>query len=468
MNTQANKDIVIIGGGIAGLSAAWYLQEADPTRKITLLEASGQVGGKVLSQTLETPSGKAIVEAGPDGFLTRKPWALALAREISLDNEIIPLNKLPERIYILTKKGLIPLPQGLQLLVPSDMGAFLRSPLFSWSGKLRILMEQFIPPKADNVDESLADFITRRMGAEALDKLGEPLLAGVYNVEPHKQSILATFPNFRKLEFDHGSLIGGMRALQSKNNPASDEVSLVSFKAGMGTFAQALAKKLNCEIRLNTSVKSISGADGQYLLELASGENLQASDVIIATTASIAAQLLQFIAPQSSQGLADIPYAGIASVSLAYRKSDVKQAMDAAGVVIPSSLGRKIDGIQWSSAKWEHRAPDDIALIRAFYGGPQTRAMLEQDEATTLTIVKGELADIMNIQWEALAHCSLRWESGYPQYNVGHIERVNQIEASLPQGIYLAGNAYRGIGLPDTIHLSQQVAKRVIKHAIKS
>lgn len=461
MSTRNRQQhVVIIGGGLAGLSAAWYLQESDC--HVTLVEASANAGGKVQSQILSTPSGDAIIETGPDGFLTRKPWAYQLAQDIGLHDELIGVNNTSERIYILTKNGLQSMPKGMYLLVPTDLEAFRQSDLFTLDGKLRMAVEQYIPPKADDEDESLADFITRRLGAEALDKLGEPLLAGVFNADPDKQSILATFPNFRKVERDYGSLIKGMQAIQSRQTAPASQPPLVSFKGGMGTFAKTLSEKLSCDIYANLPVQAITHNDKGYTIECDT-HTLHADQIILATQADTASHLLKTVAPDSSQHLAKIRYSGIASVTLAYRRDDVAHPLDAYGVVVPSSVGVEIDGIQFASSKWDYRAPDDIALIRAFFGGPQTRHMLNHDDDTALSIVQAELARLLDITGEPLNHRLLRWEQGYPQYDVGHLDLVAQIEASLPDGIYLAGNAYHGVGVPDTVHYSQQVANKILQ-----
>ncbi len=459
MNTANKKRVVIIGAGIAGLSSAWFLEQSGA--QVTILEGRDSLGGKVQSQILETPSGDAIIETGPDGFLTRKPWAYQLAKDIGLDDELVPVNDTPERIYILTKQGLQGMPDGLYLLVPTDLDTFRKSDLFSLGGKLRMAVEQYIPPKTDDEDESLADFITRRLGAEALDKLGEPLLAGVFNADPDKQSILATFPNFRKLEREYGSLIKGMQAVQARQKP-STQPTLVSFKQGMGYFTKALAEKLICDIRLNTPVQAIRKTDKGYMVSI-DDETLYADDVIVATQADTASNLLHSVAPATSKHLSRIRYSGIASVTLAYRRADVAHPLDAYGVVVPSSVGVEIDGIQFASSKWDYRAPDDIALIRAFFGGPQTRHMLDHDDETALAIVKQELARMLGVTGEPLNHRLLRWEQGYPQYDVGHLDLVAEIEASLPDGIHLAGNAYAGVGVPDTVHYSQQVADKIMQ-----
>lgn len=454
------EHIIIIGAGIAGLSAAWYLQ--DSMHRVTVLEASDAVGGKVRSQTLKTPDGDATIEMGPDGILTRKPWAYQLAQDIGLSDEIIGVNNTPERIYIMTKNGLQPMPKGLYLLVPTDLEAFRKSKLFSLGGRLRMAVERFIPPKTDNEDESLADFVTRRLGAEALDKLGEPLLAGVFNADPDKQSILATFPNFRKVEREYGSLIKGMQAIQARQSAPSTQPPLISFKQGMGAFTSALSEKLTCEIRFNAPVQSITQDDTGYKLQL-KGETLHADKLIVATQADTASDLVASVAPDTSQHLAKIRYSGIASLSLVYRRDDVRHPLDAYGVVIPSSVGIELDGIQFASSKWDNRAPDNLALIRAFFGGPQTRHMLDYTDETVRRVIQRELESILHITGQPLHHRLLRWDQGYPQYDVGHLDLVAQIEKSLPDDIFLVGNAYSGVGVPDTVHRSQQIAQHILK-----
>ena len=228
IKVTSEQHTIIIGGGIAGLAAAWYLQSDGID--YTLLEASERFGGLIHTQHKDN----CIIEFGPDAFITRKPHAMDLVHELGIEDELIPVNDTPERIYVLSDGQLVPLPDGLRLLVPTNIPAFLTSPLMSIPGKLRVLMDTLIPPNLSDEDESLANFVVRRMGQEALDKLADPLLAGVYNAEMHKQSILATFPQYRALEKKHGSLIRGMSESQQNVTP-SNQHALVSFKNGMST-----------------------------------------------------------------------------------------------------------------------------------------------------------------------------------------------------------------------------------------
>ncbi|MGB7337818.1 MAG: protoporphyrinogen oxidase [Phototrophicaceae bacterium] len=447
---------VIIGGGIAGLAAAWYCQQAGID--YTVLEASERLGGLIQTRYAYD----CMIEFGPDAFITRKPWAMDLVREIGLEDAIIAVNDTPERIYVLADGQLAPLPDGLRLLVPTNINAFFASPLMSLGGKLRVMMDYVIPANDSDEDESLADFVIRRMGQEALDKLADPLLAGVYNAEMDKQSILATFPQYRALEKKHGSLIRGMTASLA-NAPVSTEPALVSFQNGMAQLIDTLASKLTGEIRMNARVSNIQA---DYKIDLENGDSLTADTIILATQAHNSANLLTTVATNAADGLSTIRYAGIGSMSLIFNEADVPQALDAYGVVIPSSAGRMIDGMQWSNAKWVKRAPASKALIRVFFGGPHTRYMLDKSEHELLAIIREELRAIMGITAKPEAYLLGTWANAYPQYDVGHIERIAAIENALPNNIAIAGNAYYGVGIPDTIKSAKLAVQKLQKSII--
>lgn len=471
-STTTQPHIAIVGGGIAGLAAAWYLQKQQIG--YTLLEERAITGGLIQTQQVD---GLAM-EYGPDGFITRKPWALQLVHDLGLDDELITVEDTRERIYILSDGQLVPMPDGLRLLVPTNISAFLQSPLLSWRGKLRALLDVLVPPRRDDEDESLADFVTRRMGQEMLDKIADPLLAGVYNAEMQHQSILATFPQYRALERKHGSLIRGMRRSQSKRPSATTPKTtpaLVSLRGGMGHLIDELQARLTGTIRTETAVTAIQRDNQGYTLTLGqrgipSGDDihqepemLSVDGVIVATPASVAARLLDAIAPQSSAALDEIRYEGIGSMSLAYKKADVSRPLDAYGIVIPGSEGRRIDGMQWSSAKWPQRAPDDTALIRVFFGGPHTRQMLSIEDRLLRRTVRTEIQDLLGITVDPIFTTLHRWHSAYPQYDVGHRERVQRAFDSLPDGVQLAGNAYKGVGIPNTIQTAQEATDALVQ-----
>lgn len=463
---ETEQKVIIIGGGIAGLAAAWYLQQDDV--QYTLLESNDRFGGLIYTKYEQD----CAVEFGPDAFITRKPWARDLVREIGLDDELIAVNDTPERIYVLADGKLALLPAGLRLLVPTDIGAFLASPLMSLPGKLRALMDMFVPPREEDSDESLADFIIRRMGQEALDKIADPLLAGVYNADMHEQSILATFPQYRALEKEHGSLIRGMLAREEAAQARTTDTetpaapALVSFKGGMSQFINTLASKLTGDVRLNCPVERIEPHKTGYRAIMQDGLIVEGDSIIVATPSNIAAKLLETVAPESAVGLSQIRHAGIGSLSLLYDADDVELPLDAYGVVIPSSAARMIDGMQWSSSKWVNRAPEGKALIRVFFGGPHTRYMLDKSDDELLAIVREEVRAILGITAKPQMTQLGKWENAYPQYDVGHIERIAAIESTLPPTIALAGKAYHGVGIPDTVRTAKNAAKKLQQQAV--
>lgn len=443
-------DVAIIGGGIAGLTAAYTAQQAG--LRYTLLEAGARWGGKAHTERVDG----FAVEYGPDSFITRKPWALELVQALGVP--YISVNPLPERIYVLSRGEMHPLPDGLHLLVPSKVGAFLQSGLFSPWGKVRALMEPFVPPRRDDTDETLAQFVRRRLGAEALDKLGEPMLAGVYNADAEQQSMLATFPQFRAIERKHGSLLRGM----SNRQPAapSEVPPLIALRDGTGALPDALVNALGGDCRLNAPVTAISRtADGYQVV--AGDETVTARALIVTSGANVAARLLTDVAPDAAKSLAEIRYEGVGSMSLAFRREDVPHPLDAYGLVIPSSERRQIDGITFASSKWANRAPEDHTLIRVFFGGPHTRYMLDADDETLHNVILTELHDLLGIEAEPLFTRMCRWRDAYPQYDLGHRERVAAAFAALPDDMALAGNAYGGIGVPDTIRTAQEAVRRV-------
>lgn len=464
---RAAQHVVVVGGGIAGLSAAWYLQQEASRQAIevtvTVLERSNQWGGKIQTeQVVGSGDVPFILEAGPDAFLTRKPWALELARELGLSERILKVNQQNSRTFVLHGGKPIPLPEGLQLLVPTRLMPFLRSPLFSWWGKIRVGLERFIPPHASGEDETLADFVCRRLGAEALDRLAEPLLSGVYNAEPEQQSIQATFPQFPALEKRYGSLLRGMQESQRERVP-DDTPPFISFENGTHELINALVNQLRGDLRLNAVVHSITKDDATgYQLRMEDGSAVSADAVILATPAKVSAVLLREVAPQASDQLSAIRYASIGAAYVGFRRRDVPHPLNGFGVVIPSSEGRSIDGMTWITSKWNHRAPSDHVLLRVFFGGPHTRSMMDLEDAQVMKIVCDELRTVLGIQTQPLFQRIFRWQDGYPQYDLGHLERVAAIERALPDGLLVTGSSYRGVGVPDCVKQGQAAARQAL------
>ncbi len=453
--------VIVVGGGISGLSAAWYLRGLGTD--CAVFEAGNRWGGRILTERIE---GDYVVEGGPDCFLTQKPWALELARELGLEDQLLGTNDEQRGVYVISRGKPVRLPEGVLMIVPTKFMPFAVSPLISWPGKLRMGLDLVIPARRDDVDETLADFVTRRLGVEALDKIAEPLMSGIYNAEADRQSILATFPRFRQIEKDHGSLMRGMLAArrQRRTNNGESKLSIfMSFVDGLETMVDALVAQLQSDLRLETRVHGIQRtAGGGYELQLAGGETVSAETVVLATPAYAAADLLQPLAPAAAELLASIRYVSTGTVSLAYLKEEAPGLLPGTGVMVPRSEGRPVNAITISSVKFDRRAPADSILLRVFFGGSRSPQSMDLNDEELLATVRRELADIMGIHAAPAFQRIYRWHRANPQYDVGHLDRVAAIEAGLPAGIYVTGSPYRGVGLPDCVHQSQLLAQKIM------
>lgn len=470
---ESLRHVVIVGGGIAGLSTAWYLRkaarEAGIELQITVLESSDRWGGKIRTETIAAPGTEPfVVEAGPDSFITQKPWGLQLARELGLSERLLGTNDHMRRVFVLNHGKPTPLPDGVLLIVPTKLRPFALSSLISPLGKLRMGLDLLLPPKRDGRDETIAEFIQRRLGSEALEKIAEPLMSGIYNAEAEKQSLLATFPRFRAIEEEYGSLIRGMIAARKKHpapQPSAEPKTTLftSLRAGTEELVHALVAQVEADLRLNSHVARIERSEvGEYHLMLASGETLHADAVILATPAYMAAALIKDLAPLAAEGLESIRYVSTGTLSLAFRRSEIRHPLDGFGLVIPRSEKRPINAVTWSSTKFNHRAPEDHVLLRVFFGGSRHPEMMQLNDENLLNIVRSELEVLMGISAEPAFHRIYRWQRANPQYDTGHLERVDAIEAALPEGIYVTGSPYRGIGIPDCVYQAQNTAKGVL------
>lgn len=473
------RHVAIIGGGITGLSAAWYLEKLSAARNAgltyTLLEAGDRWGGKLRTERIDGFGEEPfVVEAGPDSFISDKPSALRLARELGLEDRVIDTNDDKRKTFVVVKGRPVPLPDGVLMIVPTKIMPFALSPLISLPGKLRMGLDLFIPARRDGQDETLAEFIERRLGHEALDKLAEPLMSGIYNAEADRQSLLATFPRFRALEEEHGSLTRGMLASRRARSPQAAPGNgrkhgmFISMRLGTEELPEALVEQLGGDLRLNCAVQRLERLDGGgYLLTLPDGERLQAEAVIIATPAYVTADLLRGVAPEAAAELAQIRYVSTGTLSLGYRRDEIDHPLNGFGIVIPRSERRRINAVTWSSTKFDHRAPAGYALLRVFFGGSRSPEMMDRGDAEVLAVARSELRDLMGIDAEPVFHRITRWHRSNPQYDVGHLERVDAIEAALPPGLCVTGAAYRGIGVPDCIKQAEQSARQVVEALVE-
>ncbi|MDX2162389.1 MAG: protoporphyrinogen oxidase [bacterium] len=464
MNTAHQPHVVIIGGGITGLSAAWFIRKAAADVRITVLESGGHWGGKVITENVDG----FVIEAGPDSFLTQKPWALDLARQLGLTDRLIGTNDHQRTIDVLRRGVPVPMPDGLNLIVPTRALPFLRSRLLSPWGKARIALDMLIPARRDPADESLAAFVRRRFGAEALSTLAEPLMAGIYNADPEQQSMAATFPRFQHIERAHGSLIRGLRAAQrtaARTAASTPKLpAFMSFQTGTHALIDALVTHLEgtVDLRLHTPADALERTAAGWRITLNDGDTLTADAVLITTPAYAAAPLIRPFAPDAADLLDGIRYVSSGTVSLAYRTSAIPRPLHGFGMLIPADERQPINAITVSSTKFDGRAPDGYTLLRAFFGGTRTPRTLALDDDGVVNTVREVLRRVLGIQAAPQLHRVYRWHNAQPQYDVNHLERVNAIEAALPDGMYVTGSAFRGVGLPDCVHQAQTTAARAL------
>lgn len=467
--------IVIIGGGIAGLSAAYYavkkFKEQGLPVHITLIESDSRWGGKITTDRATFDDGQFIIEGGPDTFLATKPYATALCKELGLSERLHGTNPNQKNTYVLHRNKLEPLPDGLAMMIPTNVQAILKSHLVSWFGKARMGFDFVQPAKTVNGDESLGAFVSRRLGREAYENLIEPLMSGIYAGDGDQLSLASTFPYLRDLEIKYGSLARGALQMRAQSNGKAVQGSRSAFltpTTGLAEIVEALVESLKSKVdlRLNTTVSRISNIDSRYLLELEDGSSLDSDSVILATPAFVSATLLASFAPTLASDLQSIPYASTATVSLAYRQSDLPRKLDGYGYVIPRREGRKALACTWTSTKFPHRAPEGYALIRVFVG--RAGQDIPWNENDLLALAKEELNLTLGISAEPILSRVFMWDKAMPQYNLGHPEILKRIDAELENfsGLALAGNGYRGIGIPDCIHSGELAVAKIINHQV--
>ena len=463
------KKIAIIGGGITGLATAFYLQKyTHGAVDITLIESAPRLGGKITS----AQESGFVVEGGPDSFLTKKPAVLELCRDLELNDDLIGCNNLKQNTYVWSRNKLHPMPEGMMLMVPTMMLPFFRSRLVSWPGKMRMGMEMFLPPRKAKADESLANFVRRRLGAEALEKIAAPLMAGIFAADPERLSLQSTFPIFVEMEQKHGSLLRGI--LQQKRakehipvRPGPKEVSpsmFMTLRGGLQQLVDAIVSRLHLQtILLNVHVLAVTRDHEQYRISLSDGSHFNADEIVFATPASVTANLVREIDPVLALKLRAVRYVSTATVSLGFKSSDIERPLDGFGFVVPHSENRQITACSWSSTKFNHRAPEGYALIRVFVGGARAEALAEQGEAALVELARQELRAIMGIAATPVLAKVYRWHKANPQYDVGHQARIADIDkiVALHPGLHLAGAAYHGAGIPDCIQGAITVAQSI-------
>ena len=460
--------LVVVGGGITGLAAAHPALELARERRIalelTLVEARERLGGPIATER----AGGFLIEAGPDSFLSEKPWALALCRRLGLEDRLARTDDRYRKVFVWHAGRLHPLPDGWELLAPTRLAPFLSSRLFSWPGKLRMAFD-LVLPRGIADDESLGAFVRRRLGREALERVAQPLVAGIYTADPDDLSLTATMPRFAELEKQERSIILGLRRARRRARETGVSGArwslFVTLKEGMEDLVAALATRLQPgTVLLKQRVAGVERRGDRWRVATAEGADLDADRVIVATESHAAARMLRYVDPTLATLLAEIPYASSATVTLGYRRADVAHPLDGFGFVVPHAQKRALLACTFSSVKYAGRAPEGDVLLRAFVGGALNEAVLELDDAPLVMRARAELREALGITAAPALARVFRWPKAMPQYHVGHLARVETIErraGALP-GLDLAGGAYRGVGIADCVRSGEAAAERAL------
>lgn len=448
---MAKTKIAIVGGGITGLAAAFTLEKRGVP--YVLVEAGPSLGGVIRTETRDG----FLLEGGPDSILAQKPEGVALCRELGLGERLVPTNPDDRTVYILHRRRLHPLPEGMMLAVPTKIGPFLRSGLFSWPGKLRMGLDLVIPGKNGHGDESIATFLRRRFGQEAVARLGEPLLAGIHAGDPERLSILGTFPRFRELERNHGSLVRGMWAApRPKRAPGERPPSaFYSLRGGLRELVDALVLRLQRDALVTRlPVRRVERNGSGYLLRMDRQEELSAERVIVTAPGPRIAPALEGLLPEAAAALAAIPFASSATVLLGYRSEDVAHPLSGYGMVVPQTEGLRTTALSFVSSKFPSRAPDGHVLLRGFLGGVRDGGVLGLTDEEMVETVTREMTGLLGLHGRPVMTRVFRWPGGTPQLEVGHLERMDALERLLRQrepGLFLAGAGIRSTGIPDSV-----------------
>lgn len=461
------KRIAIIGGGIAGLSAAFTLDQARLSGagvRYTLFESSGRLGGVLQTDRIDD----CLVEAGPDSFLTEKPWAADLCKQVGLGDQLIGSNDRSRKTYILVRGRLVPLPDGLMFMVPTRILPTVFSPLFSFRTKLRMAREWFRRRRVSDGDESVTSFVERHYGREVVDYLADPLLTGVYGGAAASLGVRAVLPRFAEMEASHGSLGRGMVAARKKSRGAARGPLFSSLKHGMQQMVDAVAASLSpTSIVLKAAVLGIQPQDSGWIVS--AGYKTDYFDaVILAVPAHIAGMLMSTASAPLARELSSIPYSSSVTVALGYG-AEVRNALPPGfGFLVPHRECKRIMAATFVHNKFPHRAPEGRALVRCALGGARDEGMISLSDEEILRIVRDELRQIVGIHGEPLFARIYRWSKAMAQYTVGHLDRVKKIDGLLPPGIFLAGNGYRGIGVPDCVRTGKEAAEGALAAVVAS
>jgi oxygen-dependent protoporphyrinogen oxidase len=461
------KRIAIIGGGISGLSAAFHLEKARAAGaevEYSLLESGQRLGGCLSSDHIEG----CLVEAGPDSFLTEKPWAIALCKELGLGDQLIGSNDSQRKTYIVVQGKLVVMPDGLMFMVPTRLVPTALSPLFSWSTKLRMAQELLHPPRPMQDDETVAQLVERHFGAEVVDRLADPLLSGVYGGDAAKLSARAVLPRFVEMEEKYGSLSRAMLAAHNKMAQVAGKQPprplFTSLRDGMQQMVDAIVGRLDPQaIRLRRHVRRVYPENGGWRVSIEMNGDERYDAVILATPANVAGQLLDGVDQELAHSLLGITYSSSVTVTLGYYKEQLAKLPPGFGFLVPRSEGTRMLACTFVHNKFPHRAPENKGILRCFLGGARDEAIFALSDEDLLATVQREIRSLVKVDARPIFSRVYRWREAMAQYEPGHIARVADIEkrvAAIP-GLAIAGNAYHGIGVPDCVRSGMDAANTV-------
>lgn len=446
-------DVVIVGGGIAGLAAVYELSRNRIS--CVVLEKAARAGGVILSEEIDG----FTIDGGPDSLLIQKADAAALCREIGLGDRLIT-TKPPRLAYIQRGGRLHPLPAASVLGVPTRIGPFARTRLFSWTGKLRMAAELFVPRRRDDTDESIGAFMTRRFGREASTYLAEPLLAGIHAGDVDRLSVQALFPRFVEAERDHGSLL---RAFRLRRPAASADGAFHSLPGGLSEMIRALVTAIGeSRVRTGVGVAAIEGR-GPFQVRTTDGDVIQASAVILATPVYATSALTADRDETLSRLCGEIPYASAATIALAFDRDAVDHPLNGSGFVVPRAERTGLLAASWLSSKWPHRAPEGRVLLRTFVGGARDPGALDRSDQELVALSLAALKPLIGVRGQPLFTRVYRWMRANAQHEVGHLARMAAIDRALLRhpGLFVTGSGFRGVGIPDCIADARRTARAV-------
>ncbi|QWU43959.1 protoporphyrinogen oxidase [Bacillus sp. NP247] len=462
------KKVVIVGGGITGLTTMYNLQKDIREKNLPidtlLIEASGKLGGKI--QTVQKDG--FTIERGPDSFLARKESVAKLVKELGLGDELV--NNKAGQSFVLVNNRLHKMPSGSMMGIPTQIKPFLFSGLFSPIGKLRAGFDLLMPRSKPVSDQSLGQFFRHRLGNEVVENLIEPLLSGIYAGDIDEMSLMSTFPQIYQIEQEHRSISLGMRTLAPKQEKAEMKKGIFkTVKNGLESIVESLEVKIpNDMVMKGTRIEKVIKLGDSYTITLSNGKEMEADAIVVATPHKVLPSM--FTQYKQFRFFRNIPSTSVANVALAFPKSAIQRDIDGTGFVVSRNSDYTITACTWTHKKWPHTTPEGKTLLRCYVGRPGDEAVVEQTDEEIVQLVLEDLQKTMDITEDPEFTIVSRWKEAMPQYTVGHKERMKKLttfmEKELP-GVYLAGSSYAGSGLPACINQGELAAKHVLSHLEK-